>query len=553
MNDIKLIQLNNYVRPAIVENKSKDWVLNGRNNEFYQYVIDRKNGSPTNTSVLDSYDVLTYGKGLGFKNVRNTEDWIRLKTVLKPAEIRNIIIDFNLFGEAAIQIIKTKGKKLYEIAHIPKQKVVPQIENEDGIIEGYFVSNNWAKLSTNPPEYFPAFGTSKENIEIYHIKPYSAGKEYFPDPPYLASLPYCEMEEEIANLNINSIKNGLSAGYVINVPNGNSLTPDEKDEFEKQIKQKLTGSPNASRFILSFNGVDAEITITNFPVNDNIHKQWEFLTKEARQQILTGHRVTSPSLVGVISSSGFSNTAEEMDMAEAQLMKRVIAPKQNFILDVFEEILEYYDINLDLFFIPLTEEKQVLPEAKTELNKHVCLSDNIDLDVLLSKYALDPPEGFELSTSDEYDARLSANQTSEQDSKRWKIRYAYTKGTSKTPEGESRKFCNKMVGLSKNGKVFRKEDIDLMSEQGVNGQFAHEGGKYNIFLYGGGVNCYHRWERRIFKKKLNDDGTIKKGGALASTNEVNVNEAKRQGAKIPKNDKDVAIAEIDKPNNGSLR
>jgi hypothetical protein len=34
---------------------------------------------------------------------------------------------------------------------------------------------------------------------------------------------------------------------------------------------------------------------------------------------------------------------------------------------------------------------------------------------------------------------------------------------------------------------------------------------------------------------------------------VSVSEAKRQGAKLPKNPKDVAIAEIDKPNHGSLR
>jgi len=107
-----------------------------------------------------------------------------------------------------------------------------------------------------------------------------------------------------------------------------------------------------------------------------------------------------------------------------------------------------------------------------------------------------------------------------------------------------------MVSLSDSGKVFRKEDIEKMSADGVNGQFAHSGGKYDIFLYGGGVNCYHRWESRIFKKKLNADGTPKKGGALASTTEVNVNEARRQGATIPKNNPDVAKAEIDKPNNG---
>ena len=184
------------------------------------------------------------------------------------------------------------------------------------------------------------------------------------------------MEEEIANLNINSIKTGLSAGYVINVPNGNTLTDEEKSEFERQIKAKLTGSPNASRFVLSFNGVDAEITVTPFPVNDNIHKQWEFLTSESKQQILTSHRCTSPSIVGVISSSGFSNTADEMDMAESQLLKRVIKPKQNFLIDALDDILQFYGINLDLYFIPLTEEKKQINEQQ-ELSNHVCLSDDI--------------------------------------------------------------------------------------------------------------------------------------------------------------------------------
>ena len=108
-----------------------------------------------------------------------------------------------------------------------------------------------------------------------------------------------------------------------------------------------------------------------------------------------------------------------------------------------------------------------------------------------------------------------------------------------------------MVALSDSGKVFRKEDIEKMSADGVNGEFAHSGGKYDIFLYGGGVNCYHRWERRIFKKKRQEDGELYGGNAMQNTREVNVSEARRQGAKIPKNNKDVAIAEINKPNKGA--
>jgi len=546
-SEIKLITLSNYVRPDVVEVQSKDWVLNGKKNSFYQYIIDRYNGSPTNSSIINSYIDLIYGRGLAYTNgVEGVNDWARLQTILRPKELRKIIADFEVFGEFSFQVVKNKGKGLHSILHVAKQDVVPNKENEDGDIDTFWYSKDWTNTYKYKPEPFPAFGTSNNAIELYVGKPYKVGKTYFSDPDYLAGMPYCEMEEEIANLNINSIKNGLSAGYIINVPDGKSWGDEEKDNFEKAIKQKLTGSPNASRFVLSFNGRDVEITVTPFPVNDNIHKQWQFLTEEAKQQILTSHRATSPSLVGIISSSGFSNTADEMDTAEEQLMKRVIKPKQDFILDALEEVLMQYDINLDLVFKPLTEVKK----EPVQMSKHVCMDEDVELSSLLEKYAQDPPEGYELTDGTEFDLQMSAKQTSEQDTSIWKTRYQYSKGTSKTPKGGSRLFCNKMMLLADAGKVYRKEDIELMSMQGVNGKFAHSGGKYDIFLYAGGVNCYHRWERRVYKKRLNADGTPKKGNALQQTDELNVNQARRQGYKPPKNPKDVAIAEIDKPNKG---
>jgi len=544
--DIKLITLSNYVRPDVVENKSRNWVLNGRNNEFYDYIIDRHNGSPTNSSINNSYIDLIYGRGLGFKNgINGTNDWAQLQTILNSKDLRKMIADYQIFGEFSFQVIETKGKDLHSLVHIAKEKVVPSIENEKNEIESYWYSNNWKKIAQNQPIEIPAFGVGKGKT-IYCAKPYKVGKIYFSDPDYLAGLPYAEMEEEIANMNINSIKQGLSAGYIINIPDGKSWTDEDKESFEKKIRAKLTGSPNASNFILSFNGRDVEINITPFPVNDNIHKQWGFLTEESKNQIMTSHRVISPSLVGLSSASGFSSVADEMDMSEKQTIKRVIQPKQNFILDALNEVLVAYGINLDLYFKPLTEEV----ETPVAMNNHVCMSENIELEAILEKYAQDPPEGYELTDGTEYDLQMSAKQTSEQDTKLWKTRYQYTKGTSKSPKGGSRLFCNKMMLLADTGKVYRKEDIELMSMQGVNGQFAHSGGKYDIFLYGGGVNCYHRWERRVFKKKLDADGNPKKGNAMQQTDELNVNEARRQGYKPPKNPKDVAIAEIDKPNKG---
>jgi len=80
-SSIEVLQLSNYVRPDVVENTSKDWVLNGKNNSFYQYIIDRQNGSPTNSSINNSYIDLIYGRGLGFKNGNvGVQDWAKYCT-----------------------------------------------------------------------------------------------------------------------------------------------------------------------------------------------------------------------------------------------------------------------------------------------------------------------------------------------------------------------------------------------------------------------------------------------------------------------------------------
>ena len=92
------------------------------------------------------------------------------------------------------------------------------------------------------------------------------------------------------------------------------------------------------------------------PTNENIHKQWDFLNrKRSTKDINSTQGNLSKFSRYHFKFSGFSNTAEEMDMAESQLMKRVIEPKQRYILDALEEILVAYDINLDLYFKPLTE------------------------------------------------------------------------------------------------------------------------------------------------------------------------------------------------------
>jgi hypothetical protein len=503
MTEIKLIQLNSYVRPKIEENKSKGWVLNGQNNSFYRYIIDRNYGSVTNSAINKSYCDLIYGRGIYAKDAHlKPNQWAAFVSMLSTRELKKIISDFQVFGEASIQVVKTKDKKdVAGIYHIAKDKIAPEIENEDNEIEAYWYCKDWTKQSQNPPVRYPSFGTSSEAIEIYVIKPYTQGCNYFSNPDYMAGLPYAEMEEEIANFCINSIKNGLSAGYIINVPDGQTLTPDEKDAFERKIKQKLTRSPNALSFVLSFNSKDAEITVIPFPVNEQMHKQWDFLTNESRQQIMTAHRVVSPMLFGIKDATGFGNNADELDTAEAQLLKRVIQPKQQYIIDALKDILVMNGITLDLYFKPLTEVENKVTLSADDEKKNLDTTVADDLIALGVDALGDEWELVETKVITDYDTDIHFTSTgmafpnakSEIDGDKFKSRFRYI-GELKS---NSREFCRKMIGANK---IYRLEDINRMSNTVVNEGWGPEGANtYDIFLYKGGGACHHAWQRETYR------------------------------------------------------
>lgn len=548
-NDIRLIQLGEFKTYKPIENKSKNWVLYGNNNCGYENIIDRFKGSPTNATIINSYINLLYGNGLAYKG-NGTQEWIKVASILPKKELRKVITDFYALGEGTFQIIKTKDRKgIANIYHLPTNKVVPSLENEEGEIEGYWYCKDWTKTTKNIPEYYPAFGTSNEPIEIYRIKDYSIGEDYFSQPKYMQGLTYAFMEEKIAEYYASHIQNGLSFGYIINIPDGNSLTPEEKDQLEYKIKQKLTGSSNAGKFILSFNGRDAEITVTPLQVND-AHKQWEYLTSEARQQLLTAHGVVSPMLFGIKDNTGLGNNADELDTAEAQLVKRVIQPIQRVILDSLDEIFNFYGININLYFKPLTEATQTTDVA---MSAHVCCSDekkNLDTSVADELIGLGEniTEDWELIESEilttESSINLAStgianpNAKSELDGEKFKSRLRYGGELS----SNSREFCRKMIGANK---LYRIEDIKAMSNKVVNEGWGPNGANtYDILLYKGGGACRHFWIRETYRLKADVNSPL--------AEQITPAQARKEGEILPKLDKKVYEKPNDMPNNGFL-
>jgi len=570
--DLRFVTLNKYIREPVKEYQHKGWVLNGKNNSHYQYIIDRYYGSTTNGTAINSIIDLVYGKGITVKGLdQESQEVANFHQLISKKDLKAIITDAVIFNELSCQVIRKNKGTLSQLKHIDKYKVVPSIEDIEGNITSYWFSRDWAnqwKMVNGrriaEPVQYPAFPLGeKGETELFVAKPYRVGKEYFPDPVYLPVLPYAEFEEEVANYYLKYIKNGLSLGNIINVPNSFDWSDPQKDDYEKKVKAKLTGSENANSVIISFNGDNDPTTIESIK-NEYAHKQWDFLTVEARQQILTGHRITSPSLVGVISSSGFSSTADEMDMAEHQFMKRVISPIQNFVIDSLREVLDYFGQDMDLMFVPLTEKEEnkegnVIEKEKNEVEEEVELSAVCNCDKKKSELDkfIDLGEDEDLESYDlideievDYNEEVSFTSTgtarpnakSSQDGEDFIVRYKYVGKLS----NDTREFCSKMMIANK---VYRKEDITQLDNKVVNAGWGPEGvDTYSIWLYKGGGNCHHKWNRVIYLKK---GKSVDVNSPLAQM--ISTSEARRRGYNIQTNDTLVSIEPRNMTNKGFLK
>lgn len=128
------------------------------------------------------------------------------------------------------------------------------------------------------------------------------------------------------------------------------------------------------------------------------------------------------------------------------------------------------------------------------------------------------------------------------DSGLYKLRYAYSQNLS----ANSRDFCIEMVAMSKAGAVFKYEDIQQMSDDGVNGEFAPAGqSSYDIFRWVGGSFCHHYWKRQIYFRKQEKGRFLPNKGLDNDKRVGNVPYVKPKGIE--------GIAPINRPGRGSLK
>jgi hypothetical protein len=607
MNNI--IQLSSYTAPVIVENNKNEWVEYGEDNNYYQFLIDRYSNSATNNAVINNICRLIYGQGLtATDSAMKPNEWAQLLSILKEDDLRRIIFDLYALGQCALQIHYDKGHKaITRVFHTPIQLLRPEKCNKDGDIVGYFYSDNWTDPKKYVPKRFDAFGTSKKEVEILYLAPYSAGMKYFSNVDYQGGIDYALLEEKIAEYLINEVSNSFAPTSIVNFNNG-TPTDEMKDEISAQVISKLTGS-KGKKVVISFNeNENTKTTVDTIPLQDAAD-HYSYLSDESTAKILRSHNVTTPLLFGVSVATGFSSNADEMKTGALLFENMVIKPKQQMIVEMITKILSFNGIALKLSFktlqpldssgeiiggdskrvidginslSPLVANKVLESMTPNEVRALVGLvpeqaggnitqmsaQDELDVakygeDIDLDEWVLVDSREVDYELEDELDAELeklnnpttlskvlnfvktgTARPNANSIQDGKLFKHRY-RYTGETTD-DSRLFCKKMT---KANKVYRKEDIIRMESEAVNKGFGPKGAdNYSIWLYKGGGACHHKWVRETYLRKSDVNSPIAKN----FMKEFKPSIARKQGEIVPVNDKRVYTRPIDMPNKGFL-
>ena len=600
------INLTNEVQPKSIEVNGADWIGYGDGeykNNYPQYLIDLYNNSATNAAIINATSAMIAGEDFIIDESDDLSQYVELKKFLASVNSQEtahelfvkLAFDLKLQGAYAINVIWSKDKtKIAELHHIPVEQVRIGVPDEDGKVPCYYVCSDWTQYRKKEyaPKHIAPFNMMdrSEGSQLLYSGLYSPAMELYHTPDYVASTNWIQIDNLTSDYHLNNITNGFSGSYFINFANG-VPTREERVQIEKQIAKKFTGSNNAGKFVLTFSD-DANSKPEIIPIQvSDADKQYTVLNELCVQNIMIGHRVTSPMLLGV-KTEGQLGGRNELLQAYELYMNSVIKPFQNQLLKTFKkllaingvvlpltvkdvkpfnsmfdaetlkEVLTQDEIREELGYAPLEVQEETVAEEQN-------LAEYTELDKFLMEFGEDEDlENWQLIDEEDADGehedfdfeynleklelastgRAIPNAKSEQDGQstqthksKFRVRYVYTEDKGLTRKsGEQREFCRKMEAA---GKVYRKEDILRMGTMPVNRGWGLNGADtYSIWHFKGGGNCHHKWFRRIY---------LQAGERPSSADKVvTTTKARSLGFKPETNPQEVPVAPKRMPKNG---
>ena len=326
--------------PVFKENKAKGFVTFGADNLYPDFLVELFNKSPKHNAIVSAKASYIAGIGTDVYG-QNTTDIAKAEAKLKNInayetyeELKaKIAYDAELFNGFCVEVIWNKAKTApSEYYHIPFKDVRKGLEGE------YIYCEDWTDAKAPRISYQPYNPITRESKQLYYCQFYRPGEGTYPLPDYVGALKYIEVDTEISNYYLNSIKNGFTAQTHIQLFKG-IPTPEEARATARRFKENYQGTDNAGGLIIQYNDpTEKESVISNLQPSD-FDKQFDLLNKTVQQEIFVAHKVNSPMLFGVRVEGQLGGRTELVEAYE-MFHHAYIEPRQQKIDDVFSYLLE---------------------------------------------------------------------------------------------------------------------------------------------------------------------------------------------------------------------
>ena len=334
--------------PTFSESKA-DWIPYGDNNLYNEFLVELLNTSSKHNSLVKKKVNMTAGEGF----VETVENKEYLENINGKEDLSTIAFkcgyDLMTYGGYAYAITWSKDKKTiarHSYVDFGKVREAKQLQDESTMsklqeegVDFYYMSADWSNTrdEKNTPKLIQGFNEQfkDETTQLVYVTEYRPGCDYYTYPDYISSVDWIELDKEIANFHINSVKNGFTPSMIISF-RGGIPSDEEMKKFNKKIQKEYAGTDNASRVFLTFS--ESGDTAPEFiPVNLNASdERFLQLEEQIQQNIVIAHGATP--IVAGIAIAGKLGSSDEILEAEDVFQSNVIDTKQHLIEQSFNKI-----------------------------------------------------------------------------------------------------------------------------------------------------------------------------------------------------------------------
>ena len=385
------IQLETSTAPVISETRGRDWISYGDangdwSNLYPQFLIDLYYSSSITAAIVNSTSEMIAGEDLIIEDEdeRDLEARVKLQNFMDRANsneslhevIKKLSFDFKLQGAFALNIVWSKDRtQIAEIYHVDVSKVRCARPDEFGKTTGYYISSDWTNTRANKPYYVPAFNANDRTSanQLMYSGLYSPNMNSYFTPDWASCTNWGLIDARISEYHLNAISSGFSGSFMVNFSNG-IPTQEERFQIEQSLTEKFTGQNNAGKFILTFSDDKTRTPEIQAITPSDLDKQYLALQELLTSNILSGHRVTSKTLMGIDTANGFSSNTDEIINAANFYLNTVIKPFQDQLVKQLRKIFQVNQMDMPVNFVQL---KPITVQFDSKTIREVMTTDEI--------------------------------------------------------------------------------------------------------------------------------------------------------------------------------